>query len=214
MEKRHLAAQLFDKYAARYQEKYMDVQLYHDGLRLYCQGLRQGSVAVLDVGCGPGNVSRFLLDQRPELELMGIDLAPSMVALAKENNPEASFKVMDALDVAQLPQHYAGIVIGFCLPYLSREETEQLLAASLNRLEPGGSLYLSTMEGDYGDSDWNGPSTGEADRLFTYYHDGEFLNACLSKLGYTDIHIQRQQFEQADGQITWDLICLAKKPRQ
>jgi len=36
-----------------------------------------GRARVLDAACGPGSASRYLLAQRPELQLLGIDLAGS-----------------------------------------------------------------------------------------------------------------------------------------
>lgn len=211
MEKRHLAAHIFDKYAERYQEKYMEIPLYHEGLVQFCQTVKAGSTKVLDIGCGPGNVSRFLLQQRPELQILGIDLAPKMVALAKINNPTAQFQVMDALDIGQLENSFAGIVIGFCLPYLSREEARELIQQAYQRLEPEGVFYLSTMEDDYEKSDWKGPSSGGEDRLYMYYHEGDVLKADLEAAGFIDIALTRQEFKQDDGSITWDLVILARK---
>jgi hypothetical protein len=38
---------------------------------------------------------------------------------------------------------------GFGLPYLSKEETENLISGSFALLKPEGVLYVSTMEDDY-----------------------------------------------------------------
>ena len=62
----------------------MDVTLYDDSYKQFCELLPLERARVLDAACGPGNVSRYLLAQRPNLDLLGIDLAPRMVELARE----------------------------------------------------------------------------------------------------------------------------------
>lgn len=54
------------------------------------------SAAIVEVACGPGNITKYLLNKRPGFKIGGIDLAPNMVELAKVNNPTASFQVMDS----------------------------------------------------------------------------------------------------------------------
>jgi SAM-dependent methyltransferase len=39
---------------------------------------------ILDLGCGPGNISFLLADAMPEAKVLGIDGAPAMLALAEE----------------------------------------------------------------------------------------------------------------------------------
>src|SRR5512135_2102962 len=89
------SAAVFHKVADGYREKFMDLTMYDDSYRQFCELLPPGRARVLDAACGPGNVSRFLLAQRPELDLLGIDLAPRMVELAREAVPSARFAVHD-----------------------------------------------------------------------------------------------------------------------
>src|SRR5262252_2973313 len=112
------SASLFHKFADRYREKYMDLTLYEDSYREFCELLRPGRARVLDAACGPGNVSRYLKAQRPELELEGIDLAPRMVELAREAVPSAKFSVHDCRNLAELKGRFHGIICAFGLPYL------------------------------------------------------------------------------------------------
>ena len=57
-----------------------------------------------DLGCGPGQVARYLRDhaRQPEPEVFGIDLSPEMVAEARRRNPDLRFEqgTMLALDLA------------------------------------------------------------------------------------------------------------------
>ena len=42
---------------------------------------------VLELGCGPGNLSKQLLSLRPDLKITATDLAPDMLEIAQETNP-------------------------------------------------------------------------------------------------------------------------------
>src|SRR4051812_8617278 len=54
---------------------------------------------VADIGCGPGQIGRYLHDRG--LDVVGIDLSAGMVALAQRLSPEMTFRQgsMLALDV-------------------------------------------------------------------------------------------------------------------
>lgn len=53
---------------------------------------------------------------------MGIDIAPNMVVLAIRNNPTGIFSVMNCRNIGDSDGKFDGIIGGFCLPYLSKEE--------------------------------------------------------------------------------------------
>ena len=104
--------------------------------------MKKENAKILELACGPGNISQYVLNKRPDFELFGIDLAPGMIKLAKQNNPTAKFKVMDVKKINSLNTRYDGIICGFCLPYFSKTETIQLIKDSSNLLAKGGILYL------------------------------------------------------------------------
>jgi ubiquinone/menaquinone biosynthesis C-methylase UbiE len=54
------------------------------------------SSVILDVGCGTGHHVASLASQN--LNILGIDISPSMINKAKENFPQYNFIVGDALD--------------------------------------------------------------------------------------------------------------------
>ena len=49
---------------------------------------------VLDIGCGTGHLARILTDRG--FDVVGIDISPKMLAIARQNAPDASFEVADA----------------------------------------------------------------------------------------------------------------------
>src|ERR1700751_220505 len=102
MDKTNMAIAVFDKYAQQYQDKFMRLDAYHDSFDLFCRSIKKENAAVLELACGPGNITRYLLKQRPDLNILATDLSVNMLALAKKNNPTAAFKLMDCRDIDKL----------------------------------------------------------------------------------------------------------------
>ena len=203
------SASTFHKLADLYRDKYMDLTLYDDGYRAFCELLRPGRARVLDAACGPGNVSRYLMAQRPDLDLLGIDLAPRMVELAREAVPSTHFAVHDCRHLADLQLRFDGIICAFGLPYLSREEAIAFIRAAGHALEPCGVLYLSTMLGRSENSGFESCSTG--DQVYINYHSKDEVICSLEKCGFTLLKQSRLASPSAAPKRTTDLIVIAKK---
>lgn len=61
---------------------------------------------ILDAGCGPGQFSILVAESLPEAEVWGIDLAPTMIELAKQHAGESPARErlhFEVADVARLP---------------------------------------------------------------------------------------------------------------
>ena len=211
METKTGTVQIFDSYANSYQEKYMDVSFYKETFDWFCDFLPRQDGELLDIACGPGNVTRYLLDRCPDLKVLGIDLAPRMLDLAKQNNPEAEFRLMDGRKIRQLDRVFDGIMCGFCLPYLSREEAIALFADAVEMLHPEGVMYISTMEGDEDRSGWQGPSSGGNEKLYMHYHRSDYLKEGLLEVGFSQVDVYRLNYSAGGGPDTIDLILIARK---
>jgi SAM-dependent methyltransferase len=203
------SARVFHKLADRYRDKFMDLTLYDDSYRDFCDLVRPGRARVLDAACGPGNVACYLMAQRPELDLLGIDLAPRMVELAREAVPSAHFTVHDCRRLADLRGTFDGIICAFGLPYLSEEEAMAFVSAAGEVLDPGGVLYLSTMLGKVEDSGFEKCSTG--DEVYIHYHSEEQVGGWLQDCGFTVLKQRRLASPSGAARKTTDLIVIAKK---
>lgn len=98
---------------------------------------------------------------------------------------------------------------GFCLPYLSREETIKLINDAFLLLKPGGVLYVSTMEDDYTKSAFKKGSGG--DELFMYFYLADDLISILEKRGFKILNLYRKEYLAADETQVVDLILIAEK---
>lgn len=203
------SAAVFDKLADRYREKYMDLTLYDTTYREFCDLLPPGGARVLDAACGPGNVSRYLLSQRPEVDLLGIDLAPRMIELAREAVPSGRFAVHDCRNLATLNQRFDGILCAFGLPYLSPTEAEAFIQAVADVLAAQGVLYLSTLLGKREDSGFERCSSG--DQVFINYYSEEQVIRSLAGSGFRVVRQHRLPSPSAAPKQTSDLIVIARK---
>jgi 2-polyprenyl-3-methyl-5-hydroxy-6-metoxy-1,4-benzoquinol methylase len=158
----------WDKIAQIYEDKFMSLDLYNASYDAFCNMISKKYPRVLELGCGPGNITKYIHEKRPDFKIEAIDVAPNMIELAKKNCPDVDFKVMDIRLINQLESNYDGIICGFCIPYISQSELIQLISDSNQLLNKSGVLYLSFVDGDYSDSGYQVGSSG--DRTYFYYH--------------------------------------------
>lgn len=199
--------------AKAYQDKFMDMDLYNDTYDTFCHLITKSNAKIFEIATGPGNVIKYILCKRPDFKVFGIDLSSNMIELAKLNNPEAEFTVMDCRDIHVIDTKFDGILCAFCLPYLSKEESLKLITDASLLLEPDGVLYISTMEGDYNKSGYETTSFSGDNRVYVYYHQANFMTACLSELGFEILDFQRKQYPEPDGSFLTDMIFIARKKK-
>ena len=79
MDKYEETFETWDKVAYLYQEKFMDLDLYNETYDFICNSILKDNARILDVGCGPGNITKYLLSKRPDFDILGIDISPNMI---------------------------------------------------------------------------------------------------------------------------------------
>lgn len=189
----------------------MRVDAYHASLDAFCSAVDVKNARVLELGCGPGNVTQYLLSKRPDFQLLGTDLSVKMLELARANNPSATFEVLDCRNIADLRATYNGIACAFCLPYITAVEMVRLVDDAYRALTIGGVLYLSTMQGDPNKSAFTMPSTGRGEPVFMQYYTAEMITDALVRAGFQIEHLSRASTIASDGSLSTDLLVVAKK---
>jgi 2-polyprenyl-3-methyl-5-hydroxy-6-metoxy-1,4-benzoquinol methylase len=101
---------------------------------------------VCDMGCGPGQVARYLHEQG--VGVLGIDASVGMVEQARRLNPGLAFRqgTMSALAVAD--EMWGGIVAFYSIIHIPRQEVVAVLREWRRVLRPGGLLLLAFHQGD------------------------------------------------------------------
>lgn len=99
-----------------------------------------------DLGCGPGQVARYLRERG--VRVMGIDLSPAMVERAARLVPGVEFRQgdMTALDLPN--ESLAGIAAFYSIIHIPRENLAATLAELRRVLRPGGLLLIAFHIGD------------------------------------------------------------------
>lgn len=175
----------WNKLAELYQEKFMYLDFYNETYDFILQALPKPDAQILEVGCGPGNITKYLLSKNKNLHVLGIDVAPNMVELAQKNNPTANFQVLDCRSIGQLSQKFDAIIAGFCLPYLSYTDAEQFIQSCYALLNVNGIFYISFVEGDTNQSGFKTAST--IGRAYFNYYELNYLESLLKKTGFNMI---------------------------
>lgn len=106
----------------------------------------RGGGRVADLGCGPGRVAAYLhelsLRTGAGLDLLGIDLSPGMVAVARARYPHLTFAAgtMTALDLPDTS--LAGALSWYSTVHTPDAELPAFCAEFFRVLAPGGLLLL------------------------------------------------------------------------
>ncbi|MFA6277625.1 MAG: class I SAM-dependent methyltransferase [Pedobacter sp.] len=194
--------------ASLYQDKFMGLDLYNDTYDFICSFIDKPKAKLLEIGCGPGNITKYLLAKRPDFEIFGIDIAPNMIALAKQNNPTAHFAVMDCRQINHVDTKFDGIIGGFCLPYLSNTESKELIANANDLLNEDGLIYLSFVEGEQDKSEFK---VGSGGRVYFNYHKLDDIKAQLNEFKFKELKTFKVKYKISETEFDIHTILIAKK---
>lgn len=95
---------------------------------------------ILDVGCGTGHHVDKL--SQYNLDVIGIDISPSMVSKAKENYPNYKFLIGDVLEVSNFQNNQFTHIICLYFTIYYFEDKTQFFNNCMNWLMPGGTLIV------------------------------------------------------------------------
>jgi SAM-dependent methyltransferase len=210
MDKQLETVNIYNQYVDNYINKFMNFDLYNDTFDFFLDLLPQNS-SILELGCGPGNVIKYFLAQREDLQITGVDLAPEMIKKAKLINPKAKFKILDIREADKIACQFNAIIGAFCLPYLSFDDLTNFFSHIKNLTVNDGFLYLSCMEGKPEQSGFEKTSFTEASEMYIYYHQRDNLEKLLAVNGYKIVKYYTKDYPETDGSATTDLIYIAQK---
>jgi SAM-dependent methyltransferase len=101
----------------------------------------KGVGKVCDLGCGPGHVASYL--HQRGVDVVGIDLSPSMVDQARQLNPDLDFRQGNMLALDASDHSFAAIVSFYSIIHIPRAELPGLFRELHRVLQPNGLLFLA-----------------------------------------------------------------------
>jgi len=139
----------YDRVAKEYAEKFKD-EMDDKPFDRDCLDRLAGEVGglgpICDMGCGPGQIARYLHGNG--VAALGVDLSPRMVEEAARLNPEIRFHQGDMLCLPDADNSWGGIAAFYCIIHIPREQIVPALAEMKRVLRPGGVLLITFHIGD------------------------------------------------------------------
>ena len=100
--------------------------------------LSPAAASVLDAGCGTGRVGIELA--RRGIDVVGVDVDPSMLDVARAKAPELTWVLSDLADVALGRTFDVVVLAGNVMIFLARGTEGRVVANLASHLDPGGTL--------------------------------------------------------------------------
>ncbi|HLN15695.1 MAG TPA: class I SAM-dependent methyltransferase [Acidimicrobiales bacterium] len=117
------------------------------GLLALLEPMRERGGVVLELGCGSGALTRYLLDAGHQV--IATDASPGMLDLARDYAGEADIRQLTLPD-DPLPEADAVVSIGHVINYLpDRESIDRALGAAARAVRPGGLLAIDLQDHEW-----------------------------------------------------------------
>ncbi|MQA73697.1 MAG: methyltransferase domain-containing protein [Solirubrobacterales bacterium] len=154
-----------------------------------------GDETVLDAGCGSGRVTRLLLERLPAGRVIGVDAAPSMIAVAREafaGDDRVELRVANLLELglaAAVDAVFSNATFHWILDH------ERLFGGLLAALRPGGALEAQ-CGGQDNIAEWTRAiEAAEGDERFSAYLRGMPATHNFASVDDTEYRLERAGFE-------------------
>ncbi len=105
-----------------------------------------GRGQVCDMGCGPGQIARYLHDIGADV--FGLDLSPGMIEQARRLSPDIPFREGNMMALRMPDGSLAGIAAFYAIVNLPKESLPLVFQEMARVLQPGGLLLLAFHIGD------------------------------------------------------------------
>ena len=135
----------YNKVASKYAEQFFGELAYKplDRMmlsRFAAENGEKGKVA--DLGCGCGHTTLFLQNFGAK-DILGIDLSPSMITIARSLCPKIDFEVGDMLELGFEDEHFAAVTAFYSIVHFDYDELAQALKEIKRVTQKGGQFLFS-----------------------------------------------------------------------
>ncbi|MGE2730134.1 class I SAM-dependent methyltransferase [Mycolicibacterium vaccae] len=117
-----------------------------DDLQFLERNFQRCDGTILDAGCGPGHLTRYLTDLG--LKARGIDLVPAFIEAARAHRPEVEFAVGSMYPLDPQGGSLSGILAWYSLIHYEPDAVGDVLLNFRTALSDNGTLVVGFFEGD------------------------------------------------------------------
>lgn len=137
--------------AATYAEALADTSFEADEdlemVRRLVDAVGEGPARILDAGCGAGRMISYMRSVSVDCEVVGSDLSPAMVAIARLKQPGSELAVADNAALPFESEHFDGLLAWYSIIHTPSEALDTVFAEFARVLRPGGVLLLGFQSG-------------------------------------------------------------------
>ncbi len=140
----------YNKTAKNYADKFID-ELSHKHLDQVLLSAfaseNRDKGKLIDLGCGPGQTTKYLADCDWK-DILGVDLSPEMVKVAKEINPQLNFETADMLNLPYADKTFGAAIAFYSIVHFDHAQIK-IAFREINRiLAVNGQFLFSFHIGD------------------------------------------------------------------
>lgn len=168
---REITRRSYDATASSYQDNTLKIEP-EVKMADFLSHLTPGAT-ILDLGCGPGRDAAYFVSKN--YRVIGIDISPQMIALAKKSVPQASFIISDIESLNLKNNSVDAIWASASLLHVSKQAMPGVLDSLYRTLKPGGILYVSMKKGS-GEEITADPRYGGVEKFWNYTTEEELAN--------------------------------------
>lgn len=133
-------------YAARMPDTRVEAPLDLAMIDTFAEAVRSGvDPLVLDAGCGAGRMSRYLADR--DCQVVGVDLSPGMIAMARRDHRGLPFAVGSLADLPFPDELFGGVLLWYSTIHTPPAGQGRVFAEAARVLRPGGHLLVGFQAG-------------------------------------------------------------------
>ena len=203
----------YDRVAETYAQRFHDEPSRKPFDRLMLNWLVEkvgGSGMICDLGCGPGQITRYLHDRGASV--CGIDLSAGMVEQARLASPDIPFEQGDMCDLSGVADgSFGGIAAFYSIIHVPPERLPEAFSEMRRVLKSGGLLLMTFHIGDevrHLEEWW-----GEAVSLDFYFYEREPIKMHLKNAGFMiEEALERDPYPEQIEVQTRRAYLLARKP--
>jgi len=183
IDKSLIAVKTYDKIAQAYTKEFFEDKVDIKYLDKFLSLLPKGA-KIIDVGCGPGNFTKYFLKNGFSAE--GIDLSTEMLKIARKMVPNATFKKMDMRKLKYPSESFGGLCAAYSLYHVPSTQTLTVLKEFNRALKPNGIMILMLQKGK-GEDIIPEPFDPKRKMFFKYFQEKE-IKDLLKKSGFKIVY--------------------------